>query len=72
MGSMDIIKPLSTFLSQALSIYLSNIAKKIRNAENQTRDCWVKSKIGAYVLNYKVHILKLEQHEKISMAPSKC
>ena len=50
MGSIDIIKPLSTVLSSAV-INLSNTKRKILgNADNQTQGCQVRRKYAISVL----------------------
>ena len=47
MGSIDIIKPLFTFLTRAINNF-SNIKRKILgNAENWARGCWVRIKYAA-------------------------
>ena len=55
MGSINIIKPLSTFHWPVLLINLSNINNlflwnNFGNAGNQTRYCWVRSKYASSVL----------------------
>ena len=50
MGSIDIIKPLSTALSSAVNKSRQNQEKILGNAENQTGGCWVGRKYATSVL----------------------
>ena len=51
MSLIDTIRPLSTVLSSAVDKSLQH-QEKLGNAENQTRDRWVQSKMATYLLRY--------------------
>ena len=49
MGSIDILKPLSTVSNNANNKSQQHQEKNSWNAENQTHGCWVRSKYAAFV-----------------------
>ena len=61
MGSINIFKPLSTFLEPAAMIILSSSDKKIGKVGNRTWGCWMRSKYATYVLCSPTAMLNIYQ-----------